>query len=88
MAATKETLEQPNHRQESNERSCILVWLSAVDYTLQQSDLLSRRQAGTGQWLLASNEHEHWLDTPEPPCFVQECQVRERPSVLPSLSMI
>ncbi|KGO63346.1 hypothetical protein PEX1_050930 [Penicillium expansum] len=63
MAGIKQTLEQLNHRQESNEQSCILDWLSAVDYTLQQSDLLGRRQAGTGQWLLASEEYEHWLRT-------------------------
>ncbi|KXG49201.1 uncharacterized protein PGRI_030710 [Penicillium griseofulvum] len=63
MTATKQTLEHLNQRQESNENSCILEWLSAVDYTLQQRDLLDRRQEGTGQWLLASEEYKHWLDT-------------------------
>ncbi|KAI1835446.1 hypothetical protein DTO027I6_2827 [Penicillium roqueforti] len=63
MAATKQTLEQLNYRQEGNEKSCILDWLSAVDYTLQQSDLLGRRQGGTGKWLLDSQEYKHWLRT-------------------------
>ncbi|KAK4868449.1 hypothetical protein LT330_007171 [Penicillium expansum] len=63
MAATKQTLEHLNQRQESTEESCILDWLSAVDYTLQQSDLLDRRQEGTGLWLLASEEYKHWLCT-------------------------
>ncbi|KAJ5800625.1 uncharacterized protein N7518_002693 [Penicillium psychrosexuale] len=63
MAAAKQTLEQLNYRQEGNEKSCILDWLSAVDYTLQQSDLLGRRQAGTGKWLLDSKEYKHWLRT-------------------------
>ncbi|CAI7663068.1 uncharacterized protein N7487_010618 [Penicillium crustosum] len=64
MSATKQTLEHLNQRQESSEQSCILNWLSAVDYTLQQSDLLARRQEGTGQWLLASGQYTHWLRTP------------------------
>ncbi|KAJ5422843.1 hypothetical protein N7445_010951 [Penicillium cf. griseofulvum] len=63
MAATKQTLEHLNQRQESNEQSSILEWLSAVDYTLQQRDFLDRRQEGTGQWLLASEEYKHWLHT-------------------------
>ncbi|KAI2725507.1 hypothetical protein CBS147330_8187 [Penicillium roqueforti] len=63
MAATKQTLEQLNYRQEGNEKSCILDWLSAVDYTLQQRDLLGRRQAGTGKWLLDSKEYKLWLRT-------------------------
>ena len=63
MAATKQTLEQLNQRQVSNEQSCILDWLSAVDYTLQQSDLLSRCQEGTGQWFLTSEEYKNWLHT-------------------------
>ncbi|KAJ5192088.1 hypothetical protein N7449_008230 [Penicillium cf. viridicatum] len=69
MAATKQTLEHLNQRQESSEQSCILNWLSAVDYTLQQSDLLARRQEGTGKWLLASDQYKHWLCTPRATLF-------------------
>ncbi|KAJ6183623.1 hypothetical protein N7519_004924 [Penicillium mononematosum] len=69
MVATKQTLEHLNQRQQSDERSCILDWLSAADYTSQQSDLLSRRQEGTGQWLLNSEEYEHWLRTPRATLF-------------------
>ncbi|KAJ5426390.1 hypothetical protein N7465_001460 [Penicillium sp. CMV-2018d] len=69
IAATKQTLEQLNERQESSEQSCILDWLSAVDYTLQQSDLLARRQEGTGQWLLASEQYNQWLHTPRATLF-------------------
>ncbi|CAI7630959.1 unnamed protein product [Penicillium glandicola] len=63
MAAAQETLEHINQRQESNEKSCILDWLSTVDYSLQQNDLLTRRQEGTGEWLLTSEEYKHWLRT-------------------------
>jgi len=31
------------------------------DYASQQSDLISRRQEGTGQWLLDSNEFQEWV---------------------------
>lgn len=34
-----------------------------MDYGLQQSDYLKRRQKGTGQWLLDSNEFQDWLST-------------------------
>ncbi|KGO74947.1 hypothetical protein PITC_031850 [Penicillium italicum] len=69
MTATKQTLEHLNQRQESDEESCILDWLSAVDYTSQQRDLLDRRQEGTGQRLLASEECTHWLCTPRATLF-------------------
>ncbi|KAJ5592115.1 hypothetical protein N7537_009019 [Penicillium hordei] len=69
MTATKQTLEHLNQRQESSEQSGILNWLSDVDYTLQQSDLLARRQEGTGKWLLASDQYIHWLRTPRATLF-------------------
>lgn len=39
----------------------ILNWLTSVDYGPVQSDYLSRRQPGTGQWLLESIEFQDWL---------------------------
>ena len=36
----------------------ILDWLTPIDYGPQQSDFMSRRQEGTGQWLLNSNEFQ------------------------------
>ena len=42
----------------------ILDWLTPVDYGPQQSDHLSRRQPGTGQWLLDSDEYRQWVTTP------------------------
>jgi hypothetical protein len=61
VAATKQTLDQINLRQENQEDSKILNWLTATDYTYQQSDLINRRQAGTGQWLLDSEKYAHWI---------------------------
>jgi hypothetical protein len=37
--------------QEDQGRQTVLDWLTPIDYAAQQSDLISRRQAGTGQWL-------------------------------------
>jgi Cdc6-like AAA superfamily ATPase len=48
---------------DDQERRTILDWLSSVDYAAQQSDFISRRQAGTGQWLLDSTEFQEWLKT-------------------------
>ncbi|KAH6894599.1 hypothetical protein B0T10DRAFT_536696 [Thelonectria olida] len=47
--------------QRSQEEKKILEWLTPVDYGLQQSDYLKRRQPGTGQWLLNSAEYQAWL---------------------------
>src|SRR3989440_1726345 len=45
----------------TKERGAIIDWLAAIDYGQQQSDFLSRRQEGTGQWLLDSDEFQEWL---------------------------
>ena len=42
----------------------ILKWLTPIDYATQQSDYISRRQPGTGQWLLDSAEYQEWLEIP------------------------
>jgi len=41
----------------------ILDWLTPIDYAPQQHDFISRRQKGTGQWLLDSTEFQRWLET-------------------------
>jgi Cdc6-like AAA superfamily ATPase len=38
----------------------LLNWLSMADHGSQQRDFLCRRQEGTGQWLLDSNEFQTW----------------------------
>jgi hypothetical protein len=49
--------------QEDQSRQTILHWITPIDYAPQQSDFISRRQAGTGQWLLDSAEFMAWLQT-------------------------
>ena len=54
------------HRQDDHERQSILDWLSPTDYGKQQSDLISRRQPGTGNWLLEAPSYKSWLEAPKP----------------------
>jgi hypothetical protein len=39
----------------------VLDWVSLTDFPAQQHDIISRRQKGTGQWLLDSPEFKEWL---------------------------
>ena len=40
----------------------ILDWLTPFDYAKEHSDIIRRRQPGTGQWFLASPEYQAWRD--------------------------
>ncbi|CAI7620936.1 unnamed protein product [Penicillium pancosmium] len=42
----------------------ILEWLTPIDYAVQQNDLVSRCQKGTGTWFLKTKEFQRWLKTP------------------------
>ncbi|KAN0079520.1 hypothetical protein V8E54_004734 [Elaphomyces granulatus] len=48
------------HRQHDREQQAILDWLTSVDYFPQQNDFIGRRQEGTGEWLVESDEFQHW----------------------------
>ena len=41
----------------------IFHWLTPTDYAPQQNDFINRRQPGTGQWLLDSQEFQAWVET-------------------------
>ncbi|KAK8038807.1 hypothetical protein PG993_007218, partial [Apiospora rasikravindrae] len=47
----------------------ILNWLTPTDYGPHHSDYLRRRQIGTGQWLLNSDEYQTWLSTRQQTLF-------------------
>ncbi|PKK51563.1 hypothetical protein CI102_2964, partial [Trichoderma harzianum] len=49
-------------RQYAQDHQAFLDWLTSVDYTLQQKDYFSKRQPGTGQWLLKSDIFQDWVD--------------------------
>jgi Cdc6-like AAA superfamily ATPase len=50
------------HGLQDREHRVILDWLSPVDYGPQQSDFISRRQEGTGKWLLNSRIFKDWVN--------------------------
>lgn len=56
-------------RQEQQHHQKVLDWLTPTDYATQQSDIISRRQAGTGQWLLESPKFQGWLTTKKEALF-------------------
>ncbi|KAH8650278.1 hypothetical protein BGZ60DRAFT_335142, partial [Tricladium varicosporioides] len=47
----------------------VLDWLTPVNYGPQQSDFINRRQPGTGQWLLESEEFQRWLNSDQQTLF-------------------
>jgi Cdc6-like AAA superfamily ATPase len=61
--------ERQDHREDREEYSTILNWLTSIDYTPQQNDFINRRQKGTGQWLLDSPEFRKWIETDKQTLF-------------------
>jgi hypothetical protein len=43
-------------------RQQILDWLTPIDHASEQRDAISRRQPGTGGWLLHSQAYQDWLN--------------------------
>jgi len=57
------------NRQDDQDRRAIIDWLTPIDYASRQSDFLSRRQEGTGEWLLNSDEFQAWINTSKQTLF-------------------
>ncbi|KAF2121350.1 ankyrin repeat domain-containing protein [Lophiotrema nucula] len=43
----------------------LITWLSSLDFPAQQTDIISRRQEGTGRWFLDAPELARWLQEPK-----------------------
>lgn len=67
--AINDGVDRLNKHQDDQMRQAIADWLTPIDYSTQQSDFISRRQEGTGQWLLDSNEFHEWLTTSKQTLF-------------------
>ena len=52
--------EQANAKQRE-----MLGWISPTEYPAQQSDIINRRQKGTGQWFLDAHEFTRRLGEPK-----------------------
>ncbi|KFY05234.1 hypothetical protein O988_00146, partial [Pseudogymnoascus sp. VKM F-3808] len=60
-AATTSTVRSLLENQDSQQYRVIIDWLSSTDFPAQQSDFISRRAEGTGQWFVASPKFTNWL---------------------------
>jgi NACHT domain len=58
---TRDNTAQLLRQHDDHERRTILDWLTPVDYGTLQSDFISRRQEGTGRWLLESDGFQRWV---------------------------
>ncbi|KAF1936856.1 hypothetical protein EJ02DRAFT_73986 [Clathrospora elynae] len=54
-------VEKVQQDQDSTNHRRLLEWISATEYPAQQSDIIKRRQEGTGQWFLDAPEVSRWL---------------------------
>jgi NACHT domain len=68
-SATKDGVDRLNRNQDNRERRAIIDWLTPTDFSSEQSDLIARRQKGTGQWVLDSSEFQRWLNTSKQTLF-------------------
>ncbi|KAM0258573.1 hypothetical protein ACHAQJ_003744 [Trichoderma viride] len=69
LSALEQHVVQLKLQASKSEDTEILDWLTKHDYGLQYSDFLKRRQPGTGQWLLHSDEYRLWRETPNQTLF-------------------
>lgn len=69
VSNTGETVEIIRSKLNRNEDLDILNWFTPINYGLQQSDYIRKRQEGTGQWLLDSLEYQDWLQTSKQTLF-------------------
>ncbi|KAL6406233.1 hypothetical protein AUP68_10402 [Ilyonectria robusta] len=58
---TEERIENMSSNLDKKDDRAILNWITSFDYGPQQSDFFKRRQPGTGEWLLHSEEYQTWL---------------------------
>ncbi|KAJ6078697.1 hypothetical protein N7467_008450 [Penicillium canescens] len=52
--------DQREHRRDE-EYKTILEWLTPMNYATQQSYFMTQKQEGTNEWILNSDEFQHWL---------------------------
>lgn len=66
---TRDSVAKLVRHQENRDWQDILNWLTPTDYAPQQHDFITRRQEGTGQWLLDSAEFKAWVETDKQTLF-------------------
>ncbi|RFU33238.1 hypothetical protein B7463_g3094, partial [Scytalidium lignicola] len=66
---TRDNVVKLVQHQEDQRRQIVLDWITTINYAPQQTDFITRRQIGTGQWLLDSVEFQEWLNTKQRTLF-------------------
>jgi Cdc6-like AAA superfamily ATPase len=61
VSAIQSAVDKVQHEQVAVSQRIFLDWISSSDYPSQQSDIIKRRQEGTGQWFLDAPEVARWL---------------------------
>ncbi|KAL7907265.1 purine and uridine phosphorylase [Trichoderma velutinum] len=57
--------------QKAQKQNEAMIWLSSIDSASIHHDYIKKCEPGTGRSLLASEEFQHWLDTPKTTFFCQ-----------------
>ena len=63
------SLDAVRRSQDREQNEKIAAWISSTDFPAQQSDIIARKQDGTGQWFLDSSEFSNWLHGPRSTLF-------------------
>jgi hypothetical protein len=56
----QDILDKALHIQYDREQQAVLDWLISIDYSTQQDDFIARRQEGTGECFVESDEFQQW----------------------------
>lgn len=56
----KDGVDKLNRQRKDQERQSLMNWLAPADFSNQHTDIISRRQEGTGEWLLSSKAYMQW----------------------------
>ncbi|RYP65432.1 hypothetical protein DL770_009008 [Monosporascus sp. CRB-9-2] len=68
-SSVRKSVDAIQQDQNRERHDMIMRWLSSTDFPAQQSDLIARRQEGTGVWFLKSPEFAGWIHGSEQTLF-------------------
>ncbi|USP76308.1 Arp Ankyrin repeat protein [Curvularia clavata] len=69
VSATKSQVDSIRQDQVDEKHEKMTEWISPTNYPAQQSDIMARRQEGTGQWFLDAPEFTKWINEPKGTLF-------------------
>jgi hypothetical protein len=69
VSAIESGVEAIRQNQDYTKHRRLMEWISPTNYPAQQSDVIDRRQEGTGQWFLDAPEVARWFNEPKATLF-------------------